>query len=391
VARRVVLGCSLGGLGHLTPVVAVARALARLGHDPIVLIPPSLSDAAAETGVAFRVGGEPPRAVIEELWERVRAGSPVAVAGLLDRELFAGHCTEAMLGAAADLCDEWRPDVVVREPCEYATAVIARRAGLPQLQIGISQSAIDYDVLGQVADTLEPHAAGVAAMIATSPYLTSFPVSLDPSPWPSTHRFRQPPAAPGAGLPDWWPGDRRPLVYVTFGSVLGHLSEARMVYRTALDAVADLPARVLMTVGRVFDPAVLNPIPGNAHIERWVPQADVFPHARLVVCHGGSGTTFGALAAGLPLVICPLFADQSANAQLVQDASAGVVVTAGAPAAGGVRSLGPEDVAPLRVAIKSALGEPRHARAARRLADEIALTPTLEVVLEHLLQTDAVA
>ena len=386
MARRVVLGCSLGGLGHLTPVVAVARALAGLGHDPVVLIPPSLSDAAAEAGVAFRVGGEPPRAVIDELWERVRAGPPAAVAGLLDRELFAGRCTEAMLGAAADLCKEWRPDVVVREPCEYATAIIARRAGLPQLQIGISPSAIEYDVLEQVADTLEPHAAGVAAAIAASPYLTSFPVSLDPSPWPSTHRFRQPPPAPGASLPDWWPGDRRPLVYVTFGSVLGHLREARTVYRTALDAVADLPARVLMTVGRVFDPAALGPIPGNAHIERWVPQDDVFPHARLVVCHGGSGTTFGALAAGLPLVICPLFADQSANAQTVHDAGAGIVVTAGGHAAGGVRSLGPDDVVPLRVAIKSALGEPRHARAARRLADEIALTPTLGDVLHHLLQ-----
>jgi UDP:flavonoid glycosyltransferase YjiC (YdhE family) len=386
VARRVVLGCSLGGLGHLTPVVTVARALAGLGHDPIVLVPPSLSDAAAETEVAFRVGGEPPRAVIDELWERVRAGPAAAVAGLLDRELFAGRCTEAMLGAAADLCDEWRPDLVVREPCEYATAVIARRAGLPQLQIGISQSAIEYDVLGQVADTLEARAAGVAAMILASPYLTSFPVSLDPSPWPSTHRFRQPPAAPGAILADWWPGDRRPLVYVTFGSVLGHLPEARTVYRTALDAVADLQLRVLMTVGRVFDPAALGPIPSNAHIERWVPQDDVFPHARLVVCHGGSGTTFGALAAGLPLVICPLFADQSANARTVQDAGAGIVVTAGGHATGGVRSLGPEDVARLHVAIKSALGEPRHARAARRLADEIALTPTLEEVLDHLLQ-----
>ncbi len=385
MALRVVLGCSLGGLGHLTPMVAAARALAGLGHDPIVLIPPSLSDAAAETGVAFRVGGEPPRAVIDELWERVRAGPPAAVAGLLDRELFGGRCTEAMLGAAADLCHEWQPDVIVREPCEYATAVIARRAGLPQLQIGISQSAIEYDVLEQVADTLEAHAAGVAAMIVGSPYLTPFPVSLDPSPWPSTYRFRQLPAASGARLPDWWPGDRRSLVYVTFGSVLGHLPEARAVYRAALDAVADLPARVLMTVGRVFDPAALGPIPGNAHIERWVPQADVFPHARLVVCHGGSGTTFGALAAGLPLVICPLFADQSANAQLMQEAGAGIAVTAGGHAASGVGSLGPEDVAPLRVAIESALGEPRHARAARRIADELALTPTLEDVLDLLL------
>jgi hypothetical protein len=44
----------------------------------------------------------------------------------------------------------------------------------------------------------------------------------------------------------------------------------------------------------------------------------VLPHAALVVCHGGSGSTFGALAAGVPLVIWPLFADQFRNGRAVQ-------------------------------------------------------------------------
>jgi hypothetical protein len=245
--------------------------------------------------------------VIDATWERVRAGPPEAVVGLIDRELFADRCTEAM-PAARDLFDVWRPEMVVREPCEYTTAVLAHGAGIAQLQIGISQSAIELRVLEMVAGTIERHRAGAAAAIRAAPYLTSFPASLDPSPWPDTRRFRQPSPA-RAPLPDWWPGDRRPLVYVTFGTVLGHLSESHAAYRTALDAVADLPARVLMTVGHAVDPAALVPVPSNTRIERWVPQGDVFPEARLVVCHGGSGTTFGALAAGLPLVICPLFAD----------------------------------------------------------------------------------
>jgi len=53
------------------------------------------------------------------------------------------------------------------------------------------------------------------------------------------------------------------------------------------------------------------------HVEAWVPQADALAAATVVVCHGGSGTTFGTLAAGLPLVIVPMFADQPANARLV--------------------------------------------------------------------------
>jgi UDP:flavonoid glycosyltransferase YjiC (YdhE family) len=386
---RVFLGCSLGGLVHLVPVVAVARAFGRLGHDPLVLVPPSLSEAASDAGVAVRVGGEPPRSVIDAAWERVRAGPPEAVVGLIDRELFADRCTEAMLPAAREVFDVWRPEMVVREPCEYASAVLAHAAGIPQLQIGISQSAIELGVLEMVADTIERHRAGVAAAISAAPYLTSFPASLDPSPWPDTRRFRLQSPASGP-LPDWWPGDRRPLVYVTFGTVLGHLPESGAVYRTALDAVADLPARVLMTVGHAVDPAALAPVPSNIRIERWVPQGNVFREARLVVCHGGSGTTFGALAAGLPLVICPLFADQTANARLVQDAGASLTVSPSDDAAGGLRSLGPADVAALRGAIDSVLAEPAYRHTAGRLAAEIAGTATLEQTLAGLLAENLV-
>jgi UDP:flavonoid glycosyltransferase YjiC (YdhE family) len=370
-------------MGHLEPVVGVARALARLGHEPVVLVPPSLADSAAQTGLSIRVGGEPPRSVVDALWERVRAGPPEAVVGLLDRELFAGRCTDAMLAAASDTADRWRPQLVVREPCEYATAVVAHRAGIAQAQIGISQSAIERDVLEDVSCTLERHATGLAGAIEGSPYLTSFPASMDPSPWKDTRRFRHQSAA-AREMPDWWPNDRRPLVYVTFGSVLGHLPEAPSVYRVALAAIADLPARVLMTVGSATDPGTLAPIPANTHIERWIAQADVFPHAELVVCHAGSGTMLGALAAGLPLVACPLFADQTANSQILQATGAGVAVSGRATTPGGLQSLGAADIVPLKHAIERVLKEPTYRRAAGRIADEIARQPTLEHTLVRL-------
>ena len=317
-------------------------------------------------------------------------GPPEAVVGLIDRELFADWCTEAMLPVAREAFDVWRPELVVREPCEYATALLAHGAGIPQFQVGISQSAIELAVLDMVAETIERHGPGVAAAIRAAPYLTSFPASLDPSPWPDTRRFRLQSLA-GTPLPDWWPGDRRPLVYVTFGTVLGHLPESRAVYRTALDAVADLPARVLMTVGRAVDPAALAPVPLNTQIKRWVPQTEVFREARVVVCHGGSGSTFGALAAGLPLVICPLFADQTANARLVQDAGAGLAIFPSGHVAGGLRSLGSGDVAALRGAIDSVLAEPTYRHTAGRLAAEIAGTATLEQTLTQLVAENWVA
>jgi len=44
------------------------------------------------------------------------------------------------------------------------------------------------------------------------------------------------------------------------------------------------------------------------------------------VHHGGAGTTHAALAAGLPQVVCPFFADQPFWADCVRRAGAGVVL-----------------------------------------------------------------
>ena len=91
------------------------------------------------------------------------------------------------------------------------------------------------------------------------------------------------------------------------------LDEADLL-RLLLDALADLDCNVLMTIGWRGDPASLEPWPANATVERFVPQADVLPHCSVVVSHGGSGTTYGALAHGLPLLMLPHAADQFDNA-----------------------------------------------------------------------------
>ena len=382
---RVLLACSLGGSGHLTPLANMARAVGRLGHDAVVLVPPSLAEEIEREGLAYEIGREPPRAVIDETWERVRAGPAEAVSGLIDRELFADHCTKAMLPAVRSVCDRSRPDLVVRESCEYASAIAAATAGIAHAQVGISQAGIEWGVLEMVSTTIERFGLEVASAIADAPYLSGFPASLDPSPWPDTRRFRQPIPANRGALTDWWPGDERPLVYLTFGSVIGHLPEAIAVFRSALDAVAELPARVLLTVGRAMDAARLGEIPANTHVEPWVPQHDVLDHAAVVACHGGSGTVFGALAQGVPLVICPLFADQSANGRLIESARAGRVVAGRSLAPGSLRGLDPDDVAPLREAIERVLEDPSYRQAANRIATELANTPTLDTVLEALL------
>lgn len=372
-----VLASSLGGAGHLEPIVEVARQLASSGSDVSLLVPPALQQAALDSGLDTDVGLEPAPGVVESYHDRIH------VSGLVDRELFAQHCTAAMLPAAVDLFARERPALVLRESTEYGSAVAAVAAGIPFGTIAISQARIERGVLAMVASTLDGFGDGVATAIASAPFLSSFPGSLDPSEWPTTTRYRLHDDVP-APLPAWWGEATAPLLYVTFGSVVGHMGLAERVFRAAIDAVADLRVRVLLTVGRATEPSRLGPVPPHVHVERWVPQARVLAAADAVVCHGGSGTTFGALRAGVPVVVCPLFADNARNGEIVVRSGAGLVIATETRADhGGERAPAPDPSA-LHDAIERVLGEASFRRAAEQVRNEMAAYPRADEAIAAL-------
>jgi Glycosyltransferase family 28 C-terminal domain len=150
--------------------------------------------------------------------------------------------------------------------------------------------------------------------LAAAPFLTTIPRELeDPAVRvpARTSRFRFGVGAGAEELPDWWPGNEDPLVYLTFGSVAAgeHLPYYPALYRLAIDALSPLPVRVLVTVGDAArEIEELGKVPSNARIETWVAHDDVARRADVIVCHGGFGSTLGALAHGTPLVILPLSA-----------------------------------------------------------------------------------
>ncbi|MEO5834441.1 MAG: nucleotide disphospho-sugar-binding domain-containing protein, partial [Nakamurella sp.] len=223
--------------------------------------------------------------------------------------------------------------------------------------------------------------------IFESTYLTLFPEVLDQSPFMDTRRYRLATGQPAAGgLPDWWPGNSNPLVYATFGTVAPVMPQMVALCRAVLNAVAGLPVRVLMTVGREFDFAQLGVPPGNVRIERWVDQDEVLAHAALVICHGGAGTTLGALSAGVPVVAFPLFADQAANAACVAVAGAGIMISAGGVAAAH-RKIERDDSALIRTAVLAVLDSAEYVRASTGIRAAFHNLPTLaetyDVILEE--------
>lgn len=384
---RVLAACSLGGAGHLQPLRPFLDAAHHRGFETLVVGPPAIARMVEETGHRFAAGGEPPEAAVAPIRERLPVVPAREASVLGNRELFGRLATAAMLPAMNRVISDWKPDIVLRDPCEYASAVSARLSGIATVQIAIGLAEVEWGSIDIAAPALEDHRPGLTEELHLSPYVTRFPASLDPSPFPDTRRFRESVGAPVAPLPDWWNGFRAPLVYVSFGTVLGHMSIAAETYRVALTAAAGLDARVLLTVGRRFDISQLGELPSNVHVEPWVDQADVLAEAEVVVCHGGSGTTFGALAAGVPLVIVPLFADQFANGPKVAEAKAGVVLNTGLDTGGGRRLLSQADAVLIAEAIEKVRGHSSFRQHAQRIAAEMAQAPTVDDLLDELTTT----
>ncbi len=113
-------------------------------------------------------------------------------------------------------------------------------------------------------------------------------------------------------------------------------------------------------------------LPGSAGVHEigFVPLARLLPELDTVVCTGGMGTVQAALAAGVPMVLRPVLADQPWNAERVARAGAGLVI---------------EDAAEAGVAVRAVLTEPRYRAAAQAAAAAIRSMPTPAAALASLL------
>jgi UDP:flavonoid glycosyltransferase YjiC (YdhE family) len=130
--------------------------------------------------------------------------------------------------------------------------------------------------------------------------------------------------------------------------------DGRLV-RTALDALADEPVRVLATTNRRGEP--LPDAPPNAVVVEWLSYSQAMAVADLVVCHGGHGTVARALGAGVPTLCCPAVGDMAENGARVAWSGTGVMLPWRLMGRGA-----------LRLAVRKALAEPSY----RIRASEIA-------------------
>jgi hypothetical protein len=395
-----VLFCTRGSSGHVTPLAAFGHACVRAGHQVLVTAHRGLAANVERTGLACAPLDDPP----PESWMPMLsefAQTPVAEAHeRMIGDFFGRVDVGATLPGLRSLVESWRPDVIVRESWEFASTLVAEVHEIPLARVGLGTAAVEEDTIALVAGSLDAFRAWLelpadprGERLRAAPYLTQMPEQLEePGVAMPAHRFRERRRAPAAGLGDWWPRTGAPLVYVSFGTVTAgsHLPYYPALYRSAIDAVAELPARVLLTVGEDRALEELGPLPENVHVERWVPQAAVLELASVVACHGGHGSTLGALAAGVPLVVMPLFSmDQDANGAAVERAGAGVVVGTALGTRRALEVPSPEAVAGLGGAIERVLGDDAYRRGAGRVAAEMAALPPVDAAVDVLADLSA--
>ena len=67
-------------------------------------------------------------------------------------------------------------------------------------------------------------------------------------------------------------------------------------------------------------------VPSNAICSPHVPQVDLLPHVDVFLTHGGQNSFMEAMSNGIPLVVCPGFADQPVNAAKAERLGVGLKV-----------------------------------------------------------------
>lgn len=364
-----VLMATTAGAGHFGPLVPFADALHRAGHDVLVAAPASFAPAVERAGHAHHPFADADQDELRAVFETLAGKSNDEANAVVIGEIFGRIDTRAALPAVTAVVRDWRPDLVVRESCEFASYLAAEAAALPHVHVAIGLASFGQRAIAHLDRPLaemgaEPGLAG----LRSAPTLTLVPESFedpDAPGGPGIERFRD--AGDGratASLPGWWPTSSDPLVYVTFGSVAAGIGLFPDFYQAVTAALADLPVRVLVTIGDAGDPGALGPLAPNIHVEKWWPQAAVMPHASAMVGHGGFGTTLMGLAAGLPMVVVPLFADQPHNARRVAAVGAGIALDGG-----------PGAVGALNDAVRRVLDQGSYRSAARRIAAEIEQLP----------------
>jgi UDP:flavonoid glycosyltransferase YjiC (YdhE family) len=286
---------------------------------------------------------------------------------------FGSVAAEGILDDVLGLAATWRPDVIVHDDMEMGTWMAAEVLGIPHVSI----QAAAWRPAQRRLLTGPQNAIRIRHGLAESPdlagrdgalWFTTRPPSMrDPStPLPVGVRDLRPSSddqfvaddGVGGATPSRAAADR-PVIAVTLGTVNAGRVD---LLRPIVDGLGALDVDAVVGLGA--DPATLGPVPANVRVEAYAPMSELLRTAAAIVHHGGAGTTLTALAAGRPMVVVPIAADQFENSEAAVRTGAAIELDG--------RSLTADRVA---AAVRRWLGEPSVRASAAAVAAEIEAMP----------------
>ncbi|GAA4805377.1 macrolide-inactivating glycosyltransferase [Actinomycetospora chlora] len=365
-----VLVVGAGAHGHTRPHLPVVAELVARGHRVTYAIPAPFAAMVAATGATPLVHTSVlPDQDRGEQWPT----DPVAGTALFVDE--AQHALPQIADAlAGDV-----PDVALHDIGGYPAIVLARRWGIPVVQLSpalVAWDGYETDLADDLAFRDTPGYRAYLDRFAS--WLRGFGIDDDPERFvgrprrsiveiprvlqpcagrvdPDVYTFVGPDLARRAAEEDW-PAPERPLVLVSFGSAY---HDHPALFRACADAFAPLGWEVVLAVGPHVDPAALGELPAHVTAHRWVPQLGVLGRASAFVTHAGMGGCAEGLWHGVPMIAIPQAVDQFGNAAMLE-------------AAGVARAVSAEDATP-EVLREALLAVTSSAEVGHRLAEERAV------------------
>ncbi|WP_028777020.1 macrolide family glycosyltransferase [Shimazuella kribbensis] len=111
------------------------------------------------------------------------------------------------------------------------------------------------------------------------------------------------------------------VVLMSMGSILQNQPE---LYQIAFEALKDIEAKVVVSIGKNLSFNQLKKAPKNFIIQDYVPQLEILQYADVFITHSGLNSVSESLYFEVPLVMIPIRADQPAVAKRIEELGAGI-------------------------------------------------------------------
>ena len=338
-----------GSYGDIRPFLALAEGLLSVGHD-VTLVITSIDDtnyhsSLSRSGVKIQTVFSPvikDRETLRNIEAKIFAESdPLKQTQTIIEKLFV-PAESAMYEAAEQLCND--NDLVIGHFFHYPLNVAAERTGCPYASVALVHSAVPSSrqppsgmpnlgslgnriiwslvksmlnkKLKEYSDRLrEQHglkpacdlvsdvwASNQLTLIAVSPQICS-----RQNDWPEFYQVcgflnMQGEAFEGDVLDELqgFLSQGEPPVYMTFGSVMSGGDQSETISILA-DAAKKVSVRAIIQMPGWCESGLKSS--ATLHYVESTPHAEVFPHCKAIVHHGGAGTSQAALLAGKPSIV----------------------------------------------------------------------------------------